>query len=80
MLSSCQYRRRSYDGATRAQALLLMAAVVEGAGAYDRNALSLQNDAMKAAIRAAKDNGDLVTKVTTTARCPRAVENSYCTT
>eukprot|EP00884_Botryococcus_braunii_P001693 jgi/Botrbrau1/11524/Bobra.0393s0003.2 len=58
-----KYVGKAYDGATRAQALLLMAAVVEGAGAFDRNALALQSDAMKAAIRAAKDNGDLATKV-----------------
>jgi hypothetical protein len=40
-----------------------MAAVVEGAGPLDRNALSLQSDAMKAALRAAKDSGDLPSKV-----------------
>lgn len=62
---SPKYMCRTYDGATRVQALFLMAAVIDGAGPLDRNALSLQSDAMKAALRAAKDNADLPIKVRT---------------
>lgn len=42
----------------RNAAMQLMSAIVDGVGALDRNSASVQGDALKAASRVAKENGD----------------------
>ena len=46
---------RSNDDKTRCAALALLAAAVEGVGATHRNALAVQQDALKTAEKLSKD-------------------------
>ena len=46
------------DAQTKMQALQLIAAIIRGLGDRDRNTASIQADALKAAVRAAKEAAD----------------------
>ncbi len=47
----------------RAQALAAAAAVVAGLGDFDRAVPAVQADALRGALRAARDNTDLATRI-----------------
>ena len=52
---------RTSDASTRCAALALMAALVEGLGADDRSAESIQSQALKSVLRTLKDFSDAAT-------------------
>ena len=52
---------RSMNAQTKGEALRLMACIIQGLGDRDRNALSIQADALKAAVRTAREATSLET-------------------
>ena len=46
---------RYMDAQTKMQALQLIAAIIRGLGDRDRNVVAIQSDALKAAVRVAKE-------------------------